>query len=170
MKIRDGSLSYWLLLALESGTEVLEGLSYSAQMRSLLNLPSNTKESSLAAAIRRLRKRGLVEQEKNEEGKTILKLTTLGREFLGKDEAWDGKYRIIIWDIPEKKRVIRNLFRRRLKEWGFKNLQRSVWISKKNATDKLRKLISDLDLEKWIIVIESEDQSLSYINLDDRPR
>ncbi|EKD64903.1 MAG: hypothetical protein ACD_50C00254G0001 [uncultured bacterium] len=168
MKVRKGSLGYWVLLSLEGMVEGLEAFSYSGQMRSMLNLPSNAKQSSLAQAIRRLRRNGLIEQEMDEQGKTILKLSELGKDFLGRKEAWDGRYRIIIWDIPEKKRRIRDLFRRRLRDWGFKSWQRSVWVSKQNVTDKLRKLIKDLDIESWVAVIESDDSSLSYINFHDR--
>ena len=103
MKVRKGSLGYWVLLSLEGMVEGLEAFSYSGQMRSMLNLPSNAKQSSLAQAIRRLRRNGLIEQEMDEQGKTILKLSELGKDFLGRKEAWDGRDRIIIWDIPEKK-------------------------------------------------------------------
>ena len=41
-------------------------------------------------------------------------------------------------------------------------------MSKQNVTDKLRKLIKDLDIESWVAVIESDDSSLSYINFHDR--
>ena len=61
---------------------------------------------------------------------------------------------MVIFDIPEEKRIIRNLFRRNLKKWGFKHLQKSVWISKRNVFDKLESYIKDLGIEKWIIVME----------------
>lgn len=175
MKIRKGSLSYWVLLALEgvANTKVHEMFSYSAQMKDLLNLPHlsyPTKKSSLEETIRRLRKNGLIEQERSQEGATALRLTELGKDFLGVKEPWDGKYRIVIWDIPERKRRLRDLFRRKLKEWSFKNWQKSVWVSKRNVTDKLRNLIRELEMEEWIVVIESDDPSLSHINFHDRGR
>lgn len=171
MRVRKGSITYYLLLTLEKAAEGsvnLDNFSYSAQRRAILGIKESTKKSTLAQAIRRLRKSGLIEEERNQEGQILLKLSSLGKDFLGKDGEWDGKYRIVIWDIPEKKRVIRNLFRRRLKEWGFKAWQQSVWISKRNVTDKIRKLISELGIEQWIAVIESDDPSLANIKLDDR--
>jgi len=178
MKIKKGSLKYFILLALEELDRkgLLETFSYSAQIKHILNMSSlypNTKRSYLVESIRRLRRDGLLEQEKSDDGKRILKLSQLGKDFLKVgNESWDGKYRIVIWDIPESKRRIRNLFRRRIKDWNFKVLQKSVWISKENVTSQLRKLISELDLEKWVLVIESEDPTLSKSNrnLADRPR
>jgi virulence-associated protein VapD len=42
---------------------------------------------------------------------------------------WDGIWRAIIFDVPEKKRYKRNFLRRELKLMGFKELQHSVWIT-----------------------------------------
>lgn len=95
----------------------------------------------------------------------------MGREALGlefSEKDWDGRYRIVIFDIPEQKRVIRNLFRRRLKEWGFTRWQQSVWVTKRNVTNKLKILIADLKIEDWIAVIESDDVSIGNKLLDGR--
>lgn len=116
------------------------------------------KQSSLSQALKRLREGGLIEQVKLRDD-VIIKLTDAGRDLIQDpfDESkWDGKYRIVIFDIPEQKRIIRNLFRRNLKKWGFKHLQKSVWISKRNIFDKLEAYIKDLGIEKWVIVIESD--------------
>ena len=173
MKVRKGSSSYWILLSLEKAAEagLFEAFSYSSQMKyfkELSGIKKQVKKSSLHQTIRRLRIDGLIEQDKSDEGKIILKLTSAGSEMLGAHEIWDGKYRIVIWDIPESKRRIRNLFRRKLKAWQFKSLQKSVWISKRNVTVPLRSFISELGIEKWVLVIESEDPTLSYIDVDDR--
>lgn len=173
MKVKKGSLSYWILEVLEdiATSEILEGLSYSAQLKYFLDLSSikpNTKRSALAAALRRVKNKGLIEQGKSQDSKVVLRLTGLGRECLGKEENWDGKYRIVIWDIPESKRRLRDLFRRKLKEWKFVSWQKSVWVSKRNVTENLRNLITELQMDRWVVVIESDDPSLSNIDFHDR--
>jgi DNA-binding transcriptional regulator PaaX len=45
-----------------------------------------------------------------------------------KMKKWDGKWRIIIFDIPEMSRRDRDFLRRELKWIGFIELQKSVWI------------------------------------------
>lgn len=171
MRVKKGSLNYWLLFALEKsvdGTLKLNDFIYNSYKYSQgPNIAPEFKKSALSRALKRLREAGYIENNINQ-GQVILKLSKIGRDYLGVEEKWDGKYRIIIWDIPEKKRRIRDLFRRRLKEWGFKNWQRSVWVSKRNVVGKLRKLVRELGIDDWVAVIESEDPSLSNIIFNDR--
>lgn len=120
-------------------------------------------KSSLRNAVWRLTKRGLIENDINE-GKIILKLTEAGRKWVIKrskeDEvSWDGKWRLVIFDIPESHRKVRVTLRNKLKSWGFVLWQKSVWASRKNLTDELRKLIKDLGVQKWVLVIESNNVS-----------
>lgn len=161
MDIRKGSLSFILLTVLE---KTIDGY---VRFDDFVNNPKlyafgterSLRKSALSKAISRLKEKGFVEKEVNVHEITI-KLTDTGRTalLLTEDtvEDWDGKWRIVVFDIPEQKRVIRNLFRRNLKKWGFKPLQKSVWISKKNITEKLFSYINDLKIEKWVWVFESE--------------
>lgn len=173
MGIQKNSLSYFILLALE---KTVDGF---VRVDDFINNPKfyafgterELDKSELSQAIKRLRERGLIARDIVNTDQIILKLTDLGKEALGieENEQWDGKWRVVIFDIPEQKRVIRNLFRRRLKEWGFKRWQQSVWVTKRNITKKLRLLIHDLKIEDWIAVIESEDVSIGNKLLDGRP-
>lgn len=47
---------------------------------------------------------------------------------LKKPKIWDKKWRIVIFDIPDKKKVARNILRETLKRLGFIRLQESVFI------------------------------------------
>lgn len=69
-------------------------------------------------------------------GKSFIKLTkkgelevllNLARYESGK--PWDGKWRVVIFDIPEQARKRRDQLRGLLKRNGFKKLQASVFIS-----------------------------------------
>jgi phenylacetic acid degradation operon negative regulatory protein len=42
---------------------------------------------------------------------------------------WDRKWRIILFDIPESQRTVRQMFRLKLLDFGARMLQSSVWIS-----------------------------------------
>lgn len=174
MKIKKGSTSYIILTALEkaAGEGILETFSYSAQMRFLRNFPklSTVNKYYLSKAINRIKEKGLLEYEKSKDSKRVLKLTNLGKEAIGIEGEWDGKYRVVVWDIPEKKRRLRDLLRRKLKEWKFMSLQKSVWVSRRNVTTQLRDLINELEMEKWVTVIESEDPILSDTKFHDRGR
>lgn len=84
-----------------------------------------------------LRKRGLIVIEKK--GKNIsMYLTKEGEReagkyqidglYIRKQKKWDKKWRVIIFDISEKHRIKRDLFRGKLREMGFRQFQKSVWV------------------------------------------
>ncbi len=158
------SIGKLVLLALEKAVDGyvrLEDFAYH-HYRYYHGIPE-LKKASLAQALKRLREKGFVERvTEKDAGKIILRLTEAGREFLlfskPEDEIkWDRKWRIVVFDIPESKRQVRDVLRRRLKLWDFKPWQKSVWASKKNVTDKLRSLIKELDIADWVLVIESDN-------------
>jgi CRISPR-associated endonuclease Cas2 len=41
----------------------------------------------------------------------------------------DGKWKMIIFDIPESKRQVRDYLRTKLKQLGFKRWQNSIWVT-----------------------------------------
>jgi len=53
---------------------------------------------------------------------------------------WDRKWRFVIFDIPETDRKLRRIFRQRLRDLEFINLQRSVWISPYDSKSEVVKL------------------------------
>ncbi|MFH1827083.1 MAG: PaaX family transcriptional regulator C-terminal domain-containing protein [bacterium] len=101
--------------------------------------------------------------------KYTYKITTKGQNHLEKKlsslkfygEKWDKKWRIMIFDIEEINRGLRDLLRKKIKEFGFGYLQKSVWISPYNVFPKIKKFIHDNKLENNIILFESEKLSLN---------
>lgn len=80
---------------------------------------------------------GLIEF-KNKNGKKFVQLTEKGKEKLlkyqlkelviKKPKKWDKKWRIVIFDIKEKRKYLRERIRRELINLGFIKLQNSVWV------------------------------------------
>jgi DNA-binding transcriptional regulator PaaX len=62
-------------------------------------------------------------------------------------KKWDGKWRIIIFDIPELSRKDRDFLRRELKWIGFVELQKSVWIFPYDMERELMALLKLWKLE-----------------------
>ena len=148
-----------ILLALEKaidGYVAFEDFAYNA-----LLVGRDLKKSELALALKRLRENGFVELIDDRE--MIIRLTDSGRDkalwikMKEMDEKWDGKWRIVIWDVPEKRRIARDLLRYKLKQLGFKLFQKSVWGSKKNCTKELREFIKKVGIQDWVMVIESQN-------------
>lgn len=171
MKIRKGSLSEFILLVLEKTVDGYvrfdDLIHHSGRYAYSDGWDRPIQKSYLAQGVKRLREKGLIDYEQQKTNNLIIKLTNLGKESLGdlvvSEQEWDGKFRIVIFDIPESKFVTRDLFRRRLKDWGFRMWQKSVWISKSNVTERLRKLIDKLEITDWVAVIESDDPGLKTL-------
>lgn len=67
-----------------------------------------------------------VELSKN--GKRKVLEYDLDKLKIGPMKKWDGKWRFIMFDIPNKHKVRSNVLREKLKELGFYQYQKSVWI------------------------------------------
>ncbi len=63
-----------------------------------------------------------------EAGEQVLKLETLRNADVRKPKRWDKRWRMVIFDIPERRRTIRVRLRRFMEEFGFVRLQDSVWV------------------------------------------
>lgn len=59
---------------------------------------------------------------------------------INKPKKWDQKWRVVIFDISQLKRLQRNAFRGKLKELGFYLLQKSVWVHAYPCKDEIELL------------------------------
>ncbi|OGI24553.1 MAG: hypothetical protein A3E38_01935 [Candidatus Moranbacteria bacterium RIFCSPHIGHO2_12_FULL_54_9] len=97
-------------------------------------IPKSTLESS----VQKLYKSHLVKAKQQKDGTWKIMLTKHGQKLaslhdfetlqIKKLKKWDQKWRVVIFDIPEKKKVLRDVFRGWLKRLGFYKLQGSVFV------------------------------------------
>ncbi len=89
-------------------------------------------------ALMRLARKGLVTFVLKD-GKKFARLTPAGLQRLKleqekatlqlqKNKRWDKRWRVIIFDIPERRRGMRGRLRAIMQECGFVRLQDSVWV------------------------------------------
>ncbi len=71
-------------------------------------------------------------------------------------ESWDGKWRILSYEIPEKKRELRDKLRREVAGWGLGPWHRSFWVTPHPIIDNLRLLISQKEEEQYVQAFEAE--------------
>lgn len=118
---------------------------------------------SFRNALRRLEKRGLIigEREKgkvryalSEEGEKFASRLKLKLEF-AKSRSWDGKWRILIFDIPEKMRGKRDFLRKELRDFGFYPLQKSVLVYPYPLPPDFFDLWGDINFGKQLVLVES---------------
>lgn len=65
----------------------------------------------------------------------------------------DGLWRVIIFDIPEKQKVKRELLRQKLKEFDFKMMQKSVFISPYVCEKEIKDLCEILNLRDEVKIL-----------------
>ncbi len=70
---------------------------------------------------------------------------------------WDGKWRIVLFDVPESKRPVRDYLRGVLKRLGFREFQRSMWVWPYKLPVFLKRLLADPQMRKYTRAITTFD-------------
>lgn len=122
----------------------------------------------------RLEKEGCIQIRKTNK-QIYISLTKKGKKKAGwlqidslkirKPKKWDGKWRVVIFDIVELKKFHREAFRGKLKELGFYPIQKSVWIYPFDCRDEINLLrdffgLTENDLRLLIVENIGKDKEL----------
>jgi len=113
------------------------------------------------STLKRLADKGLIVFIEKD-GKKFARLTTAGEDAIRLEEKivsmkthrpkkWDGKWRMVIFDIPEQRRKVRGRLREIMQEVGFVRLQDSVWIFPYDSEDLVTLLKAELRLGSDVI-------------------
>lgn len=116
------------------------------------------KKETIRANLYRLKKQGLITEDPQE--KTYY-LTSQGKEILEylqdrywiSKKRWDRKLRIVIFDIPEKRKKWRDYLREQLLFLQFHQLQKSVYIGKYPLPEGVYKEINEAGLDQYIFIL-----------------
>lgn len=76
-----------------------------------------------------------------------------------KPKKWDRQYRLVMFDVPEKRKRIRDLLRREMREIGFLRVQDSAWLYPYDCEEFISLLKADLRIGKDVLyaVVDSID-------------
>lgn len=69
----------------------------------------------------------------------------------------DGVWKMVIFDIPEKQRQVRNVLRAKLISLGFKKWQNSIWISPYTMATEIEQELNELATQYFIRLIKTTD-------------
>ena len=138
-------------------------------------LPNRRRSEYIASSASKLAKRGLLKFENNryqltEEGKKIFRKWELKDYKLEKPKRWDKKWRIIMYDISEKKARVRRQILSLFTLAGFYKLQNSVWVYPYDCENVIGLLKTDFGVGKEILYIiadeiENDRHLRSYFDL-----
>jgi len=163
--IKSGSLTADILLIAVVGPIVLSSLflpNAPQMLKPLIKWHKNwgkIKRQRVYEAIRRLNQKRLIKLaqkgselyiEITENGKKLTKQFDYDNIELPNAKRWDKKWRMVIFDIPEKKNKERHAFSAKLKYLGFYPLQESVFIYPYDCRDEMDFICTFLDIEHYI--------------------
>ena len=140
------------------------------QAMNKLGIISNKRQDEITrSSASKLVKKGLLKfngkyYELSEDGERRLRQFELYGYKLIKPKKWDGKWRVIIFDIPEEKKKVRDQIRRLFVSAGLIRLQDSVWVYPHDCEDIIGLLKTDLGVGKNILyMIVDEIENDKYL-------
>jgi len=124
----------------------------------------DNNKRKFANLIYYLKNKGYIKVE-NLRGKKAIILTKVGVgralrasfKIEGKIKRKDGKWIMLIFDMPEKYRKSRDLLRSLLHHLGYKLFQQSVWITPYDVSEKTEKLLQLYNLDKYVKIFLIEE-------------
>ena len=108
---------------------------------------------SFAVILSRLQKQKLITRQSGK-----WSITNLGKKIIGESKfrqnselpPEDGKARLFIFDIPERERKKRLWLRLELISYGYKLLQKSVWVGYRPLPENFLRDLEDFNLKSHI--------------------
>lgn len=126
---------------------------------------SQTDKYAVTRTIKNIVDSGFAEVFQTEQSE-YMRLTPLGRQKLYRDELtnttavmnpnWDGKWRMIILDLPEDRKSEREALRYLLKKAGFVCAKNSVWVSPFPFEHFFTNIKKDLGLTSEMLIITTD--------------
>jgi len=141
------------------------GFSYSPRQqrmafRMIVGEWKDLTDKELKKQVNNLYRSKLIKRKINKDGTITLTLTDKGKmkaltyKFeeikLAKRKDWDGRWHVVFFDIPEKQRISRDIFRDKIKKIGFYELQHSVFAFPYECENELEYIIETYKISKWV--------------------
>ena len=127
-----------LLKIAEIGILILPALTSPYFLRYIVKKYFREINKKRVRAITNLKKKHLIDIQEEKDGSIKVCLTENGKKLIlqyeldkikiEKPKKWDGKWRVIIYDIPQSLRKASDAFRRKIRELGMYQLQKSIWV------------------------------------------
>lgn len=171
-RVRYKKLARDILKAVGLGVGIVFALSSPQGTRRLFKgLKHEWDVRSAKDTLNRLRERKLIAFQEKGDGSFQVILTEEGKQKLEEwsiedlavpiQKRWDGRWRIIAFDISEKRKRAREALRQTLKRLGFFRLQKSIFVHPYPCEAEIRLLKS---------IFHILDQEVLYFSTDIIPR
>ena len=124
------------------------------------------KKEQIRSSVNSLRRQRLIEYVKNKEGKTLIKITSKGQERIRdfsidlieikRPKKWDGKWHLVMFDIPVRFKKSREALRYHLRDLGFYQFQKSVWVNPYPCEDEILFIANFFGVEKYVEILTAD--------------
>lgn len=91
-----------------------------------------------------------------EAGKRKVKQYQLDELKIEKPSKWDNNWRIVLFDIPEKKKPAREALRHRLQLLGFVQIQKSAWACPWSCENEIQLLAELFEITPYVQFVIAE--------------
>jgi len=136
-------------------------------IRRIFQRPTSAeKRRKFSQALWRLKRSRLIIMQEKADGTFLVKLTEKGKRktkeiqlenlTIPKQKKWDGIWRIVIFDISVKKKIAREAFRNKIKELGFYQLQKSVWVIPYPCEQEIEFVVELFGLYSSVTMVEAQ--------------
>jgi len=169
MANKIGPVQQKIILLLLAGIALSLSRSPRKQLKIIRGIGEEWKEidqRALTRAIAGLYQNRLIEEREHSDGTTTIVLNTAGkREALrynlnkiqiATPARWDKKWRIVLFDIPEREKKLRDTFRWHLKQLKFYEFQKSAFIFPYDCRKELDYIIEFYRARKYIRLVTAE--------------
>lgn len=124
----------------------------------IFEIPLNNKTR---ANVKKLVNEELIKKNEDSDRYTLTKrgLDELSLEFPYVryiNNSWDGVWRIVSYEIPEKRREMRDRLRREMAGWGLGPWHRSFWLTPHPIIEPLQLLIKGKEEAQYVQAFESD--------------
>ncbi len=130
----------------------------------LNKLDKRSRERELDRILLYMRKKKLVDYSLTESYQHGIVVTSAGKKRaqnadfdsmeIKKPKRWDGRWRLVFYDIPEAKKATRNLLKIKLQDLGFCLLQRSIWIYPYPCRKEIERVALHYQVNKYVTYVE----------------
>ncbi len=146
-----------LLAYLEGGASPLV-VRQKVVLQALVRRLGNLDRSNARRAIERLKSNGLVIATRRSlklsaAGKKHALRRCLGIEVISVAKKWDGRWRLVAFDVPEARRLERDILRNALSAIGFAPIQKSVWAHPCASERQVAKTVARLGADRYVSYI-----------------
>ena len=132
-------------------------------------LPGKRQKEIIRVARERLVKQGLLVYEGTKlrlthKGEKVLSALELRNYEIQKPRRWDYKWRVLIFDIPESRKSLRDKVRQTPQTVGFLRLQDSVWVDPYDCEELIVLLKADFKIGKDLLymIVESLEYDVAH--------